>query len=187
MPRLNIILALICRQYFADQGLEPPAFSLMKDDKCQNPEVQALVAKFTLVMGFLSGFLGAITSPRLGQLSDRYGRKFFISLSSLGLFSSEVCTVLAALYPDVFSVNIILFGSFLDGLSGSFLLGQAVAASYAADCTPPAKRAVAFGYFSGCLFLGMSVGPALGSLIVKATGNILHVFYFAMVRTPSEV
>src|SRR5690606_24060532 len=39
----------------------------------------------------------------------------------------------------------------------------------------------AFGYFQGALFLGIAIGPLLGSLIIKATGDVLNVFYAAMV------
>ena len=129
----------------------------------------------------VAGVFSAITAPKLGAISDRHGRRLILGLSSFGLLASEVATILAAKYPDTFSVNILLIGALIDGLSGSFMLGMAVARSYAADCTTIKKRAISFGYFQGALFLGIAVGPALGSFIIKATANVLNVFYAALV------
>lgn len=104
-----------------------------------------------------------------------------MAFSSFGLLASEVTTILAAKYPHIFSVNIILVGAVVDGICGSFLLGMALSYSYAADSTSPARRAMAFGYFQGCLFLGVAVGPAIGGAIIETTGNVLNVFYAALV------
>lgn len=104
-----------------------------------------------------------------------------MAFSSFGLLASEITTILAAKYPHIFSVNIILVGAVVDGFCGSFLLGMALSYSYAADCTSPAQRAMAFGYFQGCLFLGIAAGPALGGMLIEATGNVLTVFYAALV------
>lgn len=104
-----------------------------------------------------------------------------MAFSSFGLLASEIATILAAKYPETFSVNIILVGAVVDGLSGSFLLGMALSYSYGADCTSPARRAMAFGYFQGCLFLGIAIGPALGGILIRSTGNPLSVFYVALV------
>lgn len=103
-----------------------------------------------------------------------------MALASLGLFASEVTTILAAKYPQHFSVNLILVGAVVDGVSGSFLLGMSMAHAYAADTTNIAKRAVNFGYFQGALFLGIALGPGLGGYIIERTGNVLLVFYLAM-------
>jgi len=62
------------------------------------------------------------------------------------------------------------------------MVGMAVAHSYAADCTPAEKRAVSFGYFQGTLFLGIAVGPALGGMLIRATGSVLSVFYATLVH-----
>ncbi|KFY21092.1 hypothetical protein V491_03167, partial [Pseudogymnoascus sp. VKM F-3775] len=56
---------------------------------------------------------------------------------------------------------------------------MAMTHSYGADVTTPAKRGVAFGYFSGALFGGIALGPLLAAFISKATGSILSVFWIA--------
>ena len=148
--------------------------------QCQIPEVQALVSKFSLYGTLISGILSAIISPRLGALSDRYGRTRLMTASTCGMLIGEAITIVVAKYPDTFSVNWLLLGYFFDGLGGSFIAAMAVANAYASDCTPPTRRHVAFGYYHGCLFAGIALGPLLSGFVVKATGQILSVFYLAI-------
>lgn len=148
--------------------------------QCQIPPVQALVAKFTLYSGLISGILAAIVSPKLGALSDRYGRTRTMCASTIGMLISEIITILVATNPGMLSVNWLLVGYAFDGLGGSFIAAMALSFAYASDCTPPDKRNVAFGYYHGCLFCGIALGPLVSGYIIKGTGTILSVFYLAM-------
>ena len=98
-------------------------------------------------------------------------------ITSMGTICGEILTIAAATYPETFPVDLLLLGFALDGLTGSFIVAMAIANSYAADCTPPARRNVAFGYFHGCLFTGIALGPILAGYMVKVTGKIVIVFY----------
>lgn len=109
----------------------------------------------------MAGLLSAVTSPKLGALSDRYGRTRVLILASAGALTGEIITIIAAKNPETFPTNWLFLGYFLDGLCGSFTAAMAISNSYAADCTPPHKRNVAFGYFFGCLFTGIAVGPLI--------------------------
>ena len=186
VPRLNLILELICRKYYADRAAKDANFTYLpiafgeENDQCRVPEVQSLATQFLLVGNLIAGLLSAVTSPKLGALSDRYGRTKVICATTLGMLAGEVITIIAATYPDDFPVYWLYLGFALDGLCGSFIAGMALAHSYAADCTPPAKRNVAFGYFHGCLFSGIALGPLLAAGIIKATGGIIIMFYLAL-------
>lgn len=148
--------------------------------QCQIPEVQLLVSNFTLYGNLIAGLLSAVTSPELGSLSDRYGRTKVMAYMVLGLLVSEIITILTAKYSDVLPVQWLLLGFFFDGLAGSFTAGMAVAFAYASDFTPPAKRKVVFGWLHGCLFGGIALGPFLGGYIVKASGEIVTIFYVTL-------
>jgi len=186
VPKLNLILTLICRDYMAEESRADPQFSVMpvvfgdENPQCRIPEVQSRVAKFTLYGSLISGLLSAISSPFLGALSDRHGRKKILMTTTFGMLGGEIITIFAAKFPDTFSVSWILLGMAMDGLCGSFIVGMAVAHSYATDCTPPQMRNVAFGYFHGCLFTGIALGPIISGYIIKGTGSILSVFYIAL-------
>ena len=184
-PKINLILELVCKQYISDRQLADPGFTMVPvdfggdsdNDQCRIPEVQARVAQFTLWGSLIAGLLSAIMSPKLGALSDRYGRRPILMITSMGTICGEILTIAAATYPETFPVDLLLLGFALDGLTGSFIVAMAIANSYAADCTPPARRNVAFGYFHGCLFTGIALGPILAGYMVKVTGKIVIVFY----------
>ncbi|BCS53615.1 MFS transporter [Geobacter sp. SVR] len=104
---------------------------------------------------------GSLCVPA-GMLSDRVGRRLpimagilVLGCSSLGLsFSSSVAHLAAVCV-----------------LSG---IGTAVFApplmSYVADITPPARLGSAFGWYTTCLYGGMTIGPAAGGLLGRTLG-----------------
>ncbi|KAK4541309.1 hypothetical protein LTR36_008067 [Oleoguttula mirabilis] len=186
-PKINLILELICREYISERSTMDPGFTMVPvdfmngdNDQCRIPEVQSRVSLFTLWGSLIAGLLSAVTSPKLGALSDRYGRKSVLVFTSLGTVIGEIITIFAALYPETFPVWVLLIGYAFDGLTGSFIVAMAIANSYATDCTPPHGRNIAFGYFHGCLFTGLALGPILAGYLVKRTGQIVIVFYILL-------
>lgn len=142
--------------------------------------MSALVAEFLLVLNLTVGILSAIVAPKLGSLSDQYGRTKILFISSLGAFFTEVITILIATYPDRLHYRWLLLGYIIDGLCGSFTTGMAISYAYASDCTAPPKRAQAFGYFHACLFAGIALGPLLTAFLFRFTESLLPIFYVAL-------
>lgn len=183
-PKLNLILDLICREYISERMSSEPGFTMApvdfnggNNDQCRLPEIQQRVAQFTLWGNLIAGILAAISSPKLGALSDRYGRKPILIVTSIGTIAGEIITIFAALYPETFPVPVLLLSFALDGLTGSFLVAMSMSNAYATDCTPPTQRNVAFGFFHASLFTGIALGPIMAGYIVKLTGKIVIVFY----------
>lgn len=181
VPRVNLVLGLICRDYYQKQPTETMIIHPFdaKLDHCRTPEVQAHVTAFKLACSLISGIIAAVVAPKLGALSDRYGRTTLMAYALSGMLVNELITITAATYPETLSVNWILLGSVFDGLSGSFIAIMAMAHSYASDCTPAEQRSVVFGYFHGCMFTGIAIGPILAGYFVKVTGHTLAPFYGA--------
>jgi MFS family permease len=148
--------------------------------QCLVPAVQKNVAIFTLVISIVTGILSALTAPRLGSLSDRYGRKRLMAICSMGGIVSEVIIILAAKYPDSIHYNWLILGAVFDGLAGSFTAGSALSHSYTSDCTPPSRRGVAYGYMHACLFFGLAFGPLLAAFLVEQFGSLLSIFYITL-------
>jgi len=178
---------LICHRYFRDRLAADPTFVFHPViPGGENPEchiitdVQQKVATFTLLLSVTVGLLSSLTAPKLGALSDRYGRKRLIVISSFGAIVGEVIIILAGKYPDVVHYNWLILGSVCDGLGGSYTAGSVLSTAYAADCTPPSKRSVAIGYLHACLFSGLAFGPLLASYFVKWTGSLLFIFYVTL-------
>jgi len=181
------IIDLICARYFDDRVAADPArvFDPVvpgeENPQCrQSDDVLQLVSAFTLALNLVVGALSALTAPLIGALSDRYGRKRLIVISSSGAIIGEVITILAAKYPNSIHYNWLLLGSFFDGLTGSFTAGSILSHAYTADCTPPSKRSVAIGYLHSCLFSGLAFGPLLAGYFVKWTGSLVSIFYVTL-------
>lgn len=186
VPRINLIMALICRDYFSERMAKDPNFTVLPvifgedNAQCRIPEVQSLVAQFQLYLNLITGILSALVSPRLGHLSDRYGRTRMIALCAMGTVLNEVITVIIASRPENMSIKLLFIGAVMDGLGGSFTTAQALIHSYGSDCTPPDRRSVAFGLFHGVLFLGIAAGPSGAAYLIKTTGNVMIVFLIGL-------
>lgn len=186
VPKVNLILNLICHDYLSERATQEPNFTFVpvmfgaENPQCRIPEVQSRVAQFQLYLNLVSGLLSALIAPHLGALSDRIGRKKVITVAGIGFFLNETITIIVGSYPDRIPVWWLLLGATFDGLCGSFSASMALCYSYAADCTPPERRNVAFGYFHGTLFVGIAFGPVLAGYLISWTDNILIIFYVAL-------
>ncbi|KAI1279164.1 MFS general substrate transporter [Xylaria sp. FL0933] len=186
VPKIELIVTLVCRHYFAEQQTLDPDSTFLpviigdSNLQCNSAPVQKNVAAFTLVLSALAGGLSAFTAPKLGSLSDRYGRKRLLVIASFGGLVNETITILAAKYPDAVDYRFLILGSFFDGITGSFTAVSVLGNSYVSDCTPPSKRGVALGYLQACLFTGLAFGPILAGKFALWTGSVLSIFYVAL-------
>ncbi|OTB06232.1 hypothetical protein M426DRAFT_318978 [Hypoxylon sp. CI-4A] len=186
VPKLNLIVDLVCRTYFSDRQLSDPNFIFTpvimgaNNPQCNIPAVQKNVATFTLIISALTGALSALTAPKLGSISDRYGRKRLMVIASCGGLVNEVITILAAKFPESVDYHWLILGAFFDGITGSFTAGSVLGNSYTSDCAPPSKRSVHIGYLHACLFTGLAFGPLLAGYFVKWTGSLVSIFYVVL-------
>jgi DHA1 family tetracycline resistance protein-like MFS transporter len=96
-----------------------------------------------------------VSSPILGSLSDRFGRRPLLLAS---LFGTAFDDLVMALAP---TLSILYLGRILAGITGANLT---VATAYIADAHPEERRAAAFGRMNACFGVGFIAGPALGGL-----------------------
>lgn len=186
LTRVGSILDLICRRYFHEKELMnpnqhyPPIILGADNPQCNNDQVQKRVAAFMMVINFVTGLLAAMVVPKVGQLSDRFGRTRLLAICSGCGLMNEVITVLIGRFPNAVDYRWLIVGAVFDGLGGSFTAGGVLAQSYVSDCTPPSRRAVSIGYIHACLFGGLAIGPVLAGYLVKVTGNLFIIFYIAI-------
>jgi MFS transporter, DHA1 family, tetracycline resistance protein len=95
-------------------------------------------------------------SPILGGLSDRFGRRPVVLLSSLGL---ALDYVLMALAP---SLTWLFIGRVISGITSASV---STAFAYIADVTPVEQRAAVFGKIGAAFGAGFIFGPAIGGLL----------------------
>lgn len=183
VPKVNLMMSLICRDYFTERSDSDPNFVYLpvipgkNNPQCHIPEVQAKVARFQLVFNLIAGILSALVSPRLGHLSDRYGRTRVLAVCGFGAACNELISSMIATWPATMSVYWFLLGATMDGLCSSFTGTHALINSYASDCTAPERRSVAFGMFHGSLFLGIALGPMTAAFLIARLGSSKVVFY----------
>ena len=130
------------------------------------PVLPALIEEFVgsnAEAGFWNGALVAlwaamqfIFSPIIGSLSDRYGRRPVILISTAGLAADWV---LMALAPNLWWLAV---GRILGGITSSSFT---TVFAYMADITPPEQRSRAYGLIGAAFSAGFVAGPLLGGVL----------------------
>ena len=117
---------------------------------------RADAAEWMMLLVSAWGLTQFVFSSLLGNLSDRYGRRPILLLSTLGL---GIDFLFMATAP---SLILFLVGRLISGAtSASFSTARA----YVADIVPETERTGAFGKLASTLSLGFIAGPALGGLL----------------------
>ena len=130
------------------------------------PVLPALVGSFTAsqteqawwygAVTFTFSFANFLTSPLLGALSDRHGRRPVLLLGFFALALSFFVTALATQLWMLIAVRL---------FSGAMQSNASVANAYVADITAPADRAKRFGLIGAMFGLGFILGPVMGGLL----------------------
>jgi DHA1 family tetracycline resistance protein-like MFS transporter len=141
------------------------------------PVLPVLVGTFTSSQSEQVWWYGAVTfsfsfanffsSPVLGALSDKYGRRPVLLVGFCALSLSFFVTALATQLWMLIVVRL---------FSGAMQSNASVANAYVADITAPADRARRFGLLGAMFGLGFILGPVTGGLL----GAIdVHLPFFA--------
>ncbi|PIQ25489.1 tetracycline resistance MFS efflux pump [bacterium (Candidatus Blackallbacteria) CG17_big_fil_post_rev_8_21_14_2_50_48_46] len=138
-----------------------------------------LLVSYSLMQFFFAPFLGA--------LSDRFGRRPVLLISSLG---SAVDYLVMAFAPNYIWL---LAARMVSGITGANIT---VGTAYLADVTPPEKRAQSFGLLGAAFGLGFILGPAMGGLLgqtslslpfLVAAGLTLLNFLYGLLILPESL
>lgn len=135
------------------------------------------------ILGSVTALGEAVASPWLGSLADKFGRRYVLLLSGFGCGIASVCVSLAPTYETFLAAR------FIAGLCGS---SMGVACAFVADSTNEEERPRYLNYATAALFMGITLGPFLGSLIDHVTNykvacftvtalcflNVLQIFIF---------
>jgi DHA1 family tetracycline resistance protein-like MFS transporter len=115
-----------------------------------------------------------ISTPFLGQLSDKYGRRPILLISLLGTSVAALITGLAWTLPILF------FGRIFDGITGGNI---STAQAYIADVTSKENRAKGMGLIGAAFGLGFVFGPAIGGILSKISPHAPFFFVSALAFT----
>ena len=116
-------------------------------------------------LGIISaGFFAsnAIATPIFGRLSDRRGRKLFISVGLL------CYTIISAGFIWANTVPHLVLIRFLQGIAGGMILP--IAQAYIGDISPEGEEGTWMGYFNAAFFTGFGIGPLVGGTLTEHFG-----------------
>lgn len=114
-----------------------------------SPEIITLVLGLYSVGQFVAG-------PLWGKLSDRFGRKPVLAITSFGLALSYLLLGFADTLP------LLIFSRLFGGvMAGNIAAAQA----YVTDITTPETRAAGMGLLGAAFGLGFIFGPAIGGVL----------------------
>lgn len=130
------------------------------------PVLPALVGSFTGsqadqaywygVVTFGFGLASFLSSPLLGALSDRFGRRPVLLLGFCALAFSFFATALSTSLWMLIAVRVV---------AGAMQANAAVANAYVADISAPEERARRFGLLGAMFGVGFILGPVMGGLL----------------------
>ncbi|KAK2466711.1 hypothetical protein APHAL10511_000969 [Amanita phalloides] len=191
-PRVDIYTLLACKVHIPDifnRGDTYNLWALLSKDnesiihqRCaSDPVVQAVVAKLIAAVAVSTGILSCLTGAWWATLSDRYGRTVVLGITVMGAIATDLNFILVTLFLDKVPGGywFLIAGPLLEGLLGGLVSGVAANHAYLADTTPEVSRSRIFSLNIGILYIGFAVGPALGSLLIRLTGQVLSVFPLA--------
>jgi DHA1 family tetracycline resistance protein-like MFS transporter len=116
----------------------------------------ASAAEWMILFASVWGLAQFVSAPVLGALSDRYGRRPVLLISSFGLGLDYLFMAVAP------SLSLLLVGRIISGATSASL---ATAHAYVADVVPQDRRAAAFGQLASSISIGFLVGPVVGGLL----------------------
>jgi EmrB/QacA subfamily drug resistance transporter len=97
-----------------------------------------------------------------GKLADNHGRKRIYAYGlALNAFSSFMCGIGT-------SIEWVLFWRFVQGGSSSMIFGTGVA--IITSVTPAHKRGAALGIAAACIYIGLTIAPAVGGWLTELWG-----------------
>ena len=110
-----------------------------------------------------------VFAPIWGRLSDRYGRRPILLISTAGASASYVLFAYAtSLQNHTAAVWLIIVSRLFAGMCGGNIT---VAQAYIADITPPADRSKRMGLIGMAFGLGFILGPFVGAVSLSHFGD----------------
>lgn len=165
LPVTSIALLIVCAGYLiAPLGMA--AVNVAIPALAEDLQANAIKVGWLPTLYILSNV--AFMLP-LGKLADNYGRKrIFVAGLALNALAAGMCAIAT-------NIDWILFWRFIQGAAGAMIFGTGVA--IITSVTPSHKRGAALGTVAACVYVGLTLAPAVGGWLTEWLGW-RAVFYF---------
>lgn len=134
------------------------------------------VSTSLIMLGWLTAIyplMQFFSTPILGQLSDRFGRKKVLAFS---LFGTAIGYALFAIAILTKNIPLLFFARALDGITGGNI---SVARAVIADVSTPQNRTRNFGLIGAAFGFGFVFGPYIGARLASP-----NIGFFGLFHTP---
>ncbi len=111
-----------------------------------------------------------IIMPIVGRLSDRSGRKLFLSVGLLGY------AIISLGYIWASSVSELTLVRLIHGVASGMILP--IAQAYVGDISPEGEEGTWMGYFNAAFFTGFGFGPLMGGVLTDHFG--MDIAFYSM-------
>ncbi|ORY72580.1 major facilitator superfamily domain-containing protein [Leucosporidium creatinivorum] len=143
----------------------------------KSPAAQKRTTEFMTKIMMIGGILAAASTGFWGGLSDRRGRVPLLAMATIGELFLAFGMILLVTYPEYLGMSFSYVGTALSGLLGGQMASIIVSSAYLSDCTSGGSRAQIFSLFEAVQYIGVAIGPILGSVAFRYTGLVLGPYY----------
>lgn len=142
---------------------------------CDPVQVQLALANYRLYQTIVTNVLSIIVGSKMGELSDKFGRKPFLLWLFICVFLSTAGTVYMVTAFNTFHFWMALLTELVLAFGGGITTGLALSKAYTSDVVEPAERVTSFGLVMAFVMVGMSISPLLVSLLARLANHVSEV------------
>ncbi|CAI6301629.1 unnamed protein product [Periconia digitata] len=166
-PKTRVFESNICLDYYRTNDpsqIGPDGY--VPEKLCKIDEVQQ---KLAMIFGWQDTFdaiPGMLLAVPFGALADKWGRKWILATSLVGL-QLKASWVLLIGYFQSLPLQLTWFSSAFYIIGGGPIVAVAVAMTMVSDVCPPDKRTTIFLYLTAAVLLGEMVSPIISSRLME--------------------
>lgn len=161
--RQLITFKLACNSVAAEMGT---------GDVCDPAQTQILVLSLQQAYIIAVGCTTIFSLGKLGPLSDQYGRRLFIGLIVLFQAVGKLVKYFVITSGPELRFLLMVLTEILASLCGGVMTLVMLANCYVSDISEPHQRTYFLGIIMALLFVGLSLGPAVGNVLISLTNRM---------------
>lgn len=142
------------------------------NDDCDSSEVSSTASSLSVVVTMTATLPQLFANGFYAELSNKYGRKFPLVISSAGNVAFISAGLLVTMTDSPYYFYILNVGSLLSGISGGIPVFIMSMFAYAADVTrlEPSKRTVTYSVTEASIFVPNMISPVVAGVLAKTYG-----------------
>lgn len=148
---------------------------------CDDPKVQEMASQLQSALIFTTGLVCSLVSGKVGELSDRYGRRPTLLLIAVVRVISTVFNIFLLMPSTPYHKSWFIIVNAFENSIGGVIGVLSVSNSFITDVADPEERVMLLGFSNGALYAGFGFGPLIGSLILRYTKNVFSTLYTSLI------